>query len=386
MFEQYLHQLTEQHLRRHIRPLQSGTGSVVTVDGRATILMASNNYLGLATHPAVKQAAIEATERFGVGSGASRLVSGTLPPHEELEASLARFKRTEAALVFSSGYMANVGMIPSLMGRGGLILADRLCHASLIDGCRLSGADFRVFRHRDMAHLERLLAKRPQDRVTLIVTDGIFSMDGDAAPLPELANLADRFHAQILVDDAHGTGVMGYEGRGTLEHFGVESRVPFHMGTLSKALGTSGAYVAGPASLIQFLVNTVRSFIYTTALPPANAAASAAALKVLQAEPARRARLWDNRRYFCDGLHALGFEITDTLSPIIPVLIGDAQKTLTMADRILQLGVYAPAIRPPTVPRETSRIRTTVTSEHTREQLDQVLAAFGQAGRELGVI
>lgn len=385
-FEKQLSQLAEQHMLRQLKLIQSGTGPVVTIEGRATILMASNNYLGLATHPALKKAAIQATEQYGVGTGASRLVSGTQPPHEELEAALAQFKRTESALVFGSGYLANIGLISAFIGTDGLIFADRLCHASLIDGCRLSKANFRVFRHRDVSHLESQLAKRTRNRNTLIVTDGIFSMDGDAAPLPELVTLAERYGARLLVDDAHGTGIMGREGRGTLEHFHVESRLPFHMGTLSKALGTSGAYVAGPASLIRFLVNTARSFIYTTAPPPATAAASLAALHLCQAEPERRARLWDNRNYFFDGLKILGFRTTDSLSPIVPVLIGDAQKTLTMADRLLQLGVYAPAIRPPTVPRETSRIRTTVTSEHTREQLDIVLAAFRRAGRESGLI
>lgn len=386
MFEDRLRELEEQHLLRRLRLVESEPGPVATVEGRRVIVMASNNYLGLATHPLLKRAAIEATTRYGVGSGASRLVSGTLPPHQDLEAALARFKATEAALVFGSGYLANVGLIPSLIGSGGLILADRLCHASLIDGCRLSGADLRVFRHRDLAQLDSLLARRSPRRDTLIVTDGVFSMDGDLAPLPELVALAERYAARLVVDDAHGTGVMGLHGRGTLEHFGVESRIPFHMGTLGKALGTSGAYVAGPQSLIRYLVNTARSFIYTTAPPPGTAAASVAALELLQAEPERRARLWDNRNHFQTGLKALGFRLADSQSPIIPVLIGEPRQALTLAERLLELGVYAPAIRPPTVPKETSRIRTTVTSEHTREQLDAVLAAFRNAGQELGLI
>jgi glycine C-acetyltransferase/8-amino-7-oxononanoate synthase len=348
--------------------------------------MASNDYLGLATHPALKKAAMEAIDKFGVGAGASRLVSGTLPPHVELEAALARFKGTEAALVFGSGYLANLGLIPSLIGSGGLIFADRLCHASLIDGCRLSGATFHRYRHRDLNHLEALLSKRPAGRETLIVTDGVFSMDGDLAPLPDLIDLAERYGARVLVDDAHGTGVMGQEGRGTPEHFGVESRLPFHMGTLSKALGSCGAYVAGPNRLIRYLINRARSFIYTTAPPPATAAAALAALAVLRSDPARRARLWANQQRFLAGLKALGLTLPDTASPIMPVLVGDPEKATKLAERLLQLGVYAPAIRPPTVPRETSRVRTTVTSEHTTEQLDQVLAAFKQAGQELGLI
>jgi glycine C-acetyltransferase/8-amino-7-oxononanoate synthase len=386
MFDEALSQLGEQHLLRELRLIESAAGPVVTVNGRPVILMASNDYLGLATHPLLKKAAKEATERYGVGAGASRLVSGTLPPHLELEAAIARFKESEAALVFGSGYLANLGLIPSLIGPGGLILADRLCHASLLDGCRLSGAALRRYRHRDLDHLVSLLAARPGRRKTLIVTDGVFSMDGDLAPLPELLDLADRYEAQVLVDDAHGTGVMGREGRGTLEHFGVESRLPFHMGTLSKALGTYGAYVAGPATLIRYLVNRARSFIYTTAPPPAAAAAALAALEVVRSDPARRARLWANQQRFLAGLRSLGFRLPDTQSPIIPVLIGDPEKAMTLAERLLQLGVYAPAIRPPTVPRETSRIRTTVTSEHTGDQLDQALASFRQAGQELALI
>jgi glycine C-acetyltransferase/8-amino-7-oxononanoate synthase len=386
MFDEALSQLGEQHLLRELRLIESAAGPVVTVNGRPVILMASNDYLGLATHPLLKKAAKEATERYGVGAGASRLVSGTLPPHLELEAAIARFKESEAALVFGSGYLANLGLIPSLIGPGGLILADRLCHASLLDGCRLSGAALRRYRHRDLDHLVSLLAARPGRRKTLIVTDGVFSMDGDLAPLPELLDLADRYEAQVLVDDAHGTGVMGREGRGTLEHFGVESRLPFHMGTLSKALGTYGAYVAGPATLIRYLVNRARSFIYTTALPPAAAAAALAAIEVVRSDPARRARLWANQQRFLAGLRSLGFRLPDTQSPIIPVLIGDPEKAVTLAERLLQLGVYAPAIRPPTVPRETSRIRTTVTSEHTGDQLDQALASFRQAGQELALI
>ncbi len=386
MFEDDLAQLDARHLLRRLRLTESAPGPVVTIEERPVILMAANDYLGLATHPALKQAAIDAVVRFGVGSGASRLISGTLPPHADLETALARFKGTEASLVFGSGYLANIGLIPALAGTGDLILADRLCHASLIDGCRLSGANFRVFRHRDLAHLEQLLSGRKARRPTLIVTDGVFSMDGDLAPLPDLIALAERHDARLLVDDAHGTGVMGKTGRGTLEHFGVESRLPFQMGTLSKALGGSGAYVAGPSPLIQYLVNHARSFIYTTAPPPAAAAAARAALDVIRNEPERRTRLWTNRQRWVEGLVGLGYRIADTASPIVPVLIGQADQALRLAERLLQLGVFAPAIRPPTVPEGTSRIRTTLSSEHRPEHLDQALAAFRQAGQELRLI
>ena len=386
MFDDRLHQLEARHQLRRTRLVESGPGCMVTLEGRQVILMASNDYLGLATDARLKQAAISATERFGVGAGASRLISGTLRPHQDLEAALAKFKGTEAALIFGSGYLANIGLIPALIGSEGLILADRLCHASLIDGCRLSGAELRVFRHRDTTQLASILARRTPRRHTLIVTDGVFSMDGDLAPLPELISLAERHGAGLLVDDAHGTGVLGAQGRGTLEHFGVEERQPFHMGTLSKALGTSGAYVAGPESLIRYLVSTARSFIYTTAPPPATAAAALAALQIIQTEPERRARLWANRDRFYSDLQAMGYRLAESRSPIIPVLIGETEKTLALADRLLELGVYAPAIRPPTVPKGTSRIRTTVTSEHTTEHLNIVLAAFRQAGREFGLI
>lgn len=386
MFEDDLAQLAARHLLRRLRQAESAPGPVVTLEGRPVILMAANDYLGLATHPALMRAAIAAIERFGVGSGASRLISGTLPPHTELEAELARFKGTDASLVFGSGYLANIGLIPALAGAGGLILADRLCHASLIDGCRLSGADLRIFRHRDVAHVEQLLMKRKVRRATVIVTDGVFSMDGDLAPLPDLLALAERYDARLLVDDAHGTGVMGKTGRGTLEHFDVEARLPFHMGTLSKALGGSGAYVAGPTTLIHYLVNHARSFIYTTAPPPASAAAAQAALDVIRNEPERRTRLWANRQRWVEGLAGLGYRIADTASPIVPVLIGEADQAVQLADCLLQLGVFAPAIRPPTVPDGTSRIRTTVSSEHRPEHLTQALAAFRQAGQALRLI
>jgi glycine C-acetyltransferase/8-amino-7-oxononanoate synthase len=381
-----------QDLRRRLRPIESACGPTVRIEGRSMILMASNDYLGLAAHPELKKAAIAAIERYGVGSGAARLISGTLPPHRELEASLARFKRAEAALTFGSGYVANLGLIPALIQLSSdtrqkpLILADRLCHASLIDGCRLSGADLRVYRHGDLGHLEMLLLRRSVKRPTWVVTDGVFSMDGDLAPLPELLDLSERYHAHLFVDDAHGTGVMGPDGRGTAAELGVEDRLAFHMGTLGKALGTSGAYLVGSRTLIEYVLNSARSFLYTTAPPPDSCAASAAALRILQNEPARRQRLWQNRRQLVDGFKRLGFHLTKTASPILPVLIGSAEAAVAMADRLFALGIYAPAIRPPTVPPGTSRIRLTVTSEHSSEQLETVLAAFDTAARELQLL
>lgn len=381
MFEQHLQKLAARHLGRRLRTLRSATGPVVDLDGRRILLLASNDYLGLATHPDVVQAAVQATQQYGTGTGAARLISGTLPPHEDLELALAQFKGTNAALTFGSGYLANIGTIPALIGRSGLILADRLCHASLIDGCKLTRADLRVYRHGDVAHLQTLLAQRARGRRTLIVTDGLFSMDGDLAPLPDLAELAQRYEADLYVDDAHGTGVMGSAGRGTIEHFGLESHIPFHMGTLGKALGSSGAYVVGPSSLIEYLVNTCRSFIFTTAPAPASMAAAAAALRVLRREPDRRTRLWANRERLASGLKDLGFRLTASVSPILPILVGDAMKALAFAEQLFDEGVYAPAIRPPTVPESTSRIRVTITSEHTLAHIEQALGAFERAGK-----
>ena len=386
LFRAKLQQLADRSLRRTLSPLESATGPIVHYAGRQVLLLSSNDYLGLATHPEVVQAAVQATERYGAGSGASRLVSGTLPPHVHLEAALARFKGSEASLLFGSGYLANLGVIPALIGRGGLIVADRLCHASLIDGCRLSQADVRVFRHGDSAHLETVLRRRATSRRTLIVTEGLFSMDGDLAPLPELVSLAERYGAMLYVDDAHGTGIMGPTGRGTIEHFGLETRIPFHMGTLSKALGGHGAYLVGSNDVVQYLINVTRPFIFTTALPPAIAAAASVALTVVQREPERRTRLWSNRQHLFTGLQRLGFRMTATDSPIVPVVVGDAAKASAFADRLLAHGVCATAIRPPTVPEGTSRIRFTVTSEHTTAQLDEALQALTIAGRETGLL
>lgn len=386
MFDEQLQALDRRHILRRLRTVESAAGPTIDLNGRRVILLASNNYLGLSTHPALIQAAISATQTYGVGAGASRLVSGTMLPHTCLEEALARFKKTEAALTFAAGYLANIGVIPSLIGADGLILADRLCHASLIDACRLSRAKLRVFRHADANHLEDLLKRRRAKQPTLIVTDGLFSMDGDIAPLSEIAMLAERHETLVFVDDAHGTGVMGSTGRGTLEHCGVEHRIPFHMGTFSKALGCAGGYLAGSASFIQWLINTSRAFVYTTAPPPGVAAAAQAALNVLESDPGLRARLWKNREYLFAGLRRLGFRTAATVSPIMPLLIGDAERAAVFSQHLLEDGIYAPAIRPPTVPNSTSRIRITVTAAHTTEQLDEALAAIERTGRAMRLV
>ncbi len=385
-WESALENLAKQHLLRTLSPIHSPSGPRISLNGKEILLLASNNYLGLANHPQLKEAAIRAIEEFGVGAGASRLVSGNLTPHEELERALALFTETEKTLSFSSGYMANLGVIPGLAPPESLILADRLCHASLIDACRLSGAKFRVFPHNDTDALTRLLQQRSSHRPTLIVTEGVFSMDGDLAPLPELTRLAEEFQASLLIDDAHGTGILGPNGRGTLEHFQVHSPCCFHMGTLSKALGSSGGFIAGPRSFVDYLINTSRSFMYTTAPPPASVAAATVALNIVQQEPQRRARLWENRNFLYTRLKEMGFHLTETQSPILPIILHDPELAVEMSDRLRQTGVYAPAIRPPTVQRGTSRLRLTVTAEHTPDNLRFALQAIHQVGTSLKVI
>jgi len=386
MFEEIRQKLTQQHLWRELTTIESPTGVHISIEGRKTYLFASNNYLGLANHQKLKEAAISAIQRYGVGAGASRLVSGSMTPHLELEAQLAQLKGTERALSFSSGYTTNIGVIPALMHAKGLILADRLCHASLFEGCRLSKANLRIFQHNDMSHLQKLLSKRPVNQPTLILTEGVFSMDGDLAPLPELITLAKNFEANVLVDDAHGTGVMGPTGRGTAEHFNIPPKDILHMGTLSKAIGVSGGFIAGPKDFTDYLMNTARPFIFSTAPPPAIAAASLTALHLMQTEPDRRARLWANRDYLYKGLHAMGFQLTQTESPILPILLQDPERALLMSRAMLQEGFFIPAIRPPTVPKGTSRLRLTVTADHTTSQIDSCLEALRRTGIALHLL
>ena len=366
--------------------MDSACSPVMSWHGTQTLLFASNDYLGLANHAHLKQAAVKAIQQFGVGAGASRLISGTLTPHHDLELTLAKFFKTEAALTFNSGYTANIGIIPSLIASDGLIFADRLCHASLIDGCRLSRASLRVFRHNDIAHLQSLLVKRSRKGPILILTEGVFSMDGDLAPLPELVRLAEAYDAMLLVDDAHGTGVMGATGRGTAEHWGVHSEKLFHMGTLSKALGTSGGFITGTQESIAYLINSARSFIYSTAPPPAMAATAQAAIHLLEEQPERRTRLWRNREKMHQGLLDMGCQLTKTASPILPIIVNHPGLALKMSQQLQEKGIYIPAIRPPTVPKGTSRLRVTVTAEHSMPQIDVALAAIQQIGQALKVI
>jgi 8-amino-7-oxononanoate synthase len=372
--------------RRMVR-LASASGPRVIIDGRQVLLLASNDYLGLAAHPRMKARAQEATGRWGTGSGASRLISGNTTLLDELEVALARFKETEAALVFNTGYMANAGLLQALAGPEDVIFSDELNHASIIDGCRLSHARIKVYPHRDTQILEELLKKCSHARRRIIITDGVFSMDGDLAPLPELATLSSRYDSVLIVDDAHGTGALGPTGRGTLEHFGLAGRPDIIvMATLGKALGSFGACIAGSRDLREYLINRARSFIFTTALPPAAAAAALEALQILEDEPDLRNRLADNADFMRAGLSALGFNTLDSRTQIIPLLIGDPGKAVTMAGRLFEKGLFIQAIRPPTVPQGSSRLRITVMADHTRQDLAWALDILAKTGRELNII
>ncbi len=383
MFEQELLRLEQEHLfRRLIVAEPCSDGPYVTVNGKNLLLMCSNDYLGLTGHPALREAAVSAMLRYGFGSGASRLISGTSPLHRELEERLARFKGAEAALLFNSGYAANTGIIPVLAGDGDVVLSDSLNHASIIDGCRLSKALVRVYRHGDVEHVEHLLKESTSARRKLIVTDGVFSMDGDIAPLAELASLAEKYGALLMVDDAHATGVLGKCGGGTTEHFGLDGRVPIQMGTLGKALGSFGAYVVGSTKMIDYLLNRSRSFMYSTSLPHAVCAASIAALDIIEHEPERREKLRRNREHFVKGLIARGLSIKATGSPIVPIMIGDPAKALSVGEKLMEYGVYAAAIRPPTVPEGSARIRATLMATHTDEDVDAALNVFSKLKRE----
>ncbi|MCB0218639.1 MAG: 8-amino-7-oxononanoate synthase [Chrysiogenetes bacterium] len=356
-----------------------------TGEAREVGLFCSNNYLGLASHPRLKHAAIEATRKYGVGSGASRHISGTFSLHEELEAQLAAFKRTERAVVYNTGFMANVGIISALMGSGDAVFSDELNHASIIDGCRLSGAQKQIFRHRDMNHLEELL-RSSKARHKLVVTDTVFSMDGDFAPLPEIVALAERYGAWTMVDEAHATGCIGEGGRGAVEYFGLTGRVDIIMGTLGKALGSFGAFAAGSSALIEHLINRSRMLIFTTAHPPAVLAASSEALRVVSEEPGLRAKLAENGLFLREGLRKLGFSTLDSRSQIVPIVIGEAAPTMEFARRLLAEGVFVTGIRPPTVPEGTCRLRATVMASHTGDQLSRALTAFESIGKDLGVL
>ena len=392
-----LERLGHAGLLRSILPVEGPTGPIGRIAGRETVVLCGNDYLGLASDPRLAEAAKKAMESEGFGAGSARLVSGSRRAHHELEEALARFKGAEACLIFSSGYSANVGIISALAGPGCVVYSDALNHASLIDGARLSRAAVRVYRHNDPDHLEALLAEPVEDPSSLfpasrlVVTEGVFSMDGDLSPLDRIVPLARRFGASIMVDDAHGTGVLGEGGRGeggrgTASHFGVDPLIDVKMGTLGKALGAFGAYVCGSRALIDYLINACRSFIYTTGLPPAVAAAAREALRIVETEPERIARLHRNIAFFREGLRSAGFDVPPDGTPIFPVIAGDADRALRLAEDLLERGVFARAIRPPTVPEGTARVRATVSAAHEDVHLERALDAFEAAGRSLGLL
>jgi 8-amino-7-oxononanoate synthase len=365
-------------LRRRLRTVGSAADPEITVDGRPVLLFCSNNYLGLATHPALRRAAIDALERWGCGTGSSRLISGHTALHAAVEARLAAFKGTEAALLFPSGYQANVGAITALVGRGDHVFSDALNHASIVDGCRLARATVHVYPHADVGALEATLAATPPGGRRLVVTDSVFSMDGDRAPLAEIVRLAEAHDALVMVDEAHATGVLGPSGAGLASALGLADRIAVHMGTLGKALGGAGAYVAGSRALVDLLVNRARSFVFTTALPPATVAAAGAALDVVVAEPERRECVLAHAARLRAGLRVLGFDVRGD-TQIVPVCLGGNARAVEVADRLLAAGVLATAIRPPTVPEGSARIRVTPMATHTAAHIDRALEAFARA-------
>ncbi len=386
-----LHELRELHLRRTLKTVSSDQSPRITIEGRSCINLSSNNYLGLANHPSVKEASIAAINKYGTGAGASRLVSGNMEIHELLESCTSKFKGTEDALIFNSGYMANAGLIQAIAAEGDLIFSDELNHASIIDGCSLSRASVAIYRHRDAEHLRSLILQTTQKRTgthrkRIVITDSVFSMDGDIAPLNDIADVVDEFEAILIVDDAHATGVLGRSGRGSFEHFGIYGISHIQMGTYSKALGSFGAYVAGTSVLKDYLINKSRAFIYTTALPPSLIAASISAISIIQQDNGLLEKLRENTIMFKEGLRTLGYNTMNSETPIIPVCAGDIEKTLLLAEKLFEEGVYATPIRPPTVPEGSCRIRTTVTAAHTREDLEHCIDVFRRAGSDLRII
>jgi glycine C-acetyltransferase len=384
-----IEELKAKGLYRRLRVVESAQRSRCVIDGREVITLSSNNYLGLNTHPKLRAAALRAVEEFGAGSGAVRTIAGTMSLHEQLEQRLATFKHTEAVLTFQSGFTCNTGVIPILAAEGATIVSDALNHASIIDGIRLTKADRKIFPHADMEALRTTLREvrsTDADRTILVITDGVFSMDGDIARLPEIVEAAEEAEAVVYVDDAHSSGVLGRNGRGSVDHFDLNGRVQVQVGTLSKAIGVLGGYVAGPASLRTVLEHKARPFLFSTSHPPAVAAACIAAIDVLETEPQLIEKLWENARHFKAGLQRLGFDTGSSETPITPVIVGAGALAHRFSDRLFEEGVFAMGIGFPTVPEEKSRIRTIVTAEHSREELDICLAAFEKVGRELAII
>ena len=388
-----LDSLREQNLYRPLRLMGAPQSAHTVIDAKPVISLSSNNYLGLATHPRLVEAAIDAVRKYGVGTGAVRTISGDTELIEELERRLADFKHVEAVLTLQSGLTSNSGTIPAITSDEDLIVSDELNHASIIDGVRLSKAARAVFPHRDVDGLEKVLREARANggpkgayRAILVITDGVFSMDGDIAPLPGICDVADRYEAAVMIDDAHASGVLGRNGRGTVDHFDLHGRVDIQVGTLSKAVGVMGGYIAGRQHLKDFLIQRCRPLLFSTSQPPAVAAACIAAIDVLESEPERIERLWDNARFFKKGLEDLGFDTGISETPITPVIAGDESKAQQLAKRLFEEGVFATSVIYPTVPLGKARVRTIVSSEHSRDDLQACLDAFEKVGRELRLI
>ncbi len=389
-----LDELKAARLFRPLRVMSTAQGAEVVVDGRPVISLSSNNYLGLADHPRLKAAAVAAVADYGAGSGAVRTIAGTMTLHEALEAHLARFKHVEAVLTFQSGFTCNTGVIPVVTGERDLIVSDQLNHASIIDGMRLSKAPREVYPHRDVEGLRAILERARRDgdaegrpyRSILVVTDGVFSMDGDIAPLPAIVEAAEAYDAAVMVDDAHASGVLGRDGRGSVDHFGLHGRVAIQVGTLSKAMGVLGGYVAGSGVLRDLLIQRARPFLFSTSHPPAVAAACLEAVRVMEEEPELLERLWANTRLFKAELMRLGFDTGESETPITPVIVGDSAAAIEFAERLLVEGVWAPSVVYPTVALDRARIRTIVTAAHSTSQLERCVAAFDRVGRSMGII
>jgi glycine C-acetyltransferase len=387
-----LNELKQKGTYFRLRVLEDEQAAVCTFDGKRVINLASNNYLGLTTHPKLREAALAAARKYGVGSGAVRTIAGTMTAHMQLEEKIARFKNVEACVVFQSGFTANAGTVAAVLGKDDFIISDELNHASIIDGCRLSRAKILVFRHKDMAHAEEQLASvQSQPGRKLLITDGVFSMDGDIGPLPALCDLAEKYGAIMMVDDAHASGVLGRNGRGTIDHFGVHGRVDIQVGTLSKAIGALGGYVCGTRDLIEFLYHRGRPFLFSTSHPPSVAATCIAAFEVLEQEPERIEQLWKNTNFFKSELGRLGFNIggvstPKSETPITPIITGEGRLAMELSRELFQEGVMATGIAFPTVPEGKARIRTIVTATHTQDELEKALEVIGRAGKKLGIV
>jgi len=378
--------LKQQGLYRQLRVLEGEQSHKTTFDHRLVVNLSSNNYLGLTTHPRLRERALKAVQELGVGSGSVRSIAGTMDIHMELERRLAAFKKTEAVVVFQSGFAANAGTVAAVLSKDDVVVSDELNHASIIDGARLSRATIKVFPHKDIDAARKVLQQLPAGQRKLLITDGVFSMDGDLGAVPALCALAEEYGCIMMVDDAHASGVFGANGRGTIDHFGVHGRVDIQVGTLSKAIGALGGYVAGSKALVEFLYHRARPFLFSTSHPPAVAAACIAAIDVLEQEPQIIERLWENTRFFKAGLQALGFNTGLSDSPITPVIAGDGALAMKLSDRLFQEGVFAQGIAFPTVARDKARVRTIVTATHTRDELQFALDVFARVGRELGLI